>query len=238
MKDRNTPAGEDDTDDAVKAFEALRKAIDKRGAATAAELKTIRQGVEALFDQVESLQARPDYTADLKKLTQGLVAHAEQLKPFAEAPILKMGTESLQRAGEGFVRTAAHTLDQKAQRFDNAAFTLERMIQMVSDRRTQQWRLLVAAGAGVILGAVLLLFLPRLLPFNADSYVAAGIMGKPRWEAGAAVMNAANPEGWGAVTENAKLGQDNTDGLARCRQAAVKSGQTQKCMVRVTPARD
>ena len=238
MAGKNAPEGDDDTDDAIKAFETLRKAIDKRGAATAAELKTIRAGVEALFEQVETLHARPDYTADLKKLVLGLTAQAERIKPFSEAPILKMGTEGLQRAGEGMVRTAVQSLDEKAQLFDNAAYSLEQVLKGVRERRTQNLYLAGVAGAFLVLGAVLTVFLPRLLPFQADSHVAAAIMGKPRWEAGAAIMHDTNPAGWQAVADNAQLGVDNGDVLARCRQTANKSGQTQKCIIRIQPSAD
>ncbi len=236
MADKNAPEGDDDTDDAVKAFETLRKAIDKRGAATAAELKTIRKGVEALFEQVETLQARPDYTADLKKLVLGLTAHAERIKPFSEAPILKMGTEGLQRAGEGMVRTAVQSLDEKARRFDNAAYSLDQVLKGVRGRRTQNLYLAGVAGVFLVLGGVLTVFLPRLLPFQADSHVAAAVMGKSRWEAGAAIMHDTDPAGWQAVSDNAQLGVDNADVLTRCRQLATKIRQAQRCLVKVGPA--
>jgi len=121
------------------------------------------------------------------------------------------------------------------QRFDSAAFTLERITQGLRDQRDQRLRLAIAAGLGLATGVVILLFLPWLLPFDADSHVAAAVMGKSRWDAGSAIMHATNPAGWEAVTESAQLGQDNAEALTRCRQVAAKSGQAQKCMVKVTP---
>ncbi|MGN6421688.1 MAG: DUF6118 family protein [Asticcacaulis sp.] len=47
-------------------------------------------------------------------------------------------------------------------------------------------------------------------------------------------MQAVQPDGWKTVIENAQLGQDNGDTLARCRQAPAKSGQAQKCIVKVS----
>lgn len=70
VDDRAPAGGEDDGDEAAKAFDALRKSIDRRNTATTAELKTIRKGVEALFDQIEALQAKPDFAADLAQLKQ------------------------------------------------------------------------------------------------------------------------------------------------------------------------
>ncbi len=242
MPNKTTPELplDDEADEAVKAFEALRKSIDKRGTATAGELKAIRKGVEALFDQVEALQAKPDYAEDLGRVTKGIVIVAERLKALEATPLLHQGVEHharlLERTGESLVKTAAQSLEQKAQRLEAAAHTFERMVQGAHDRRRQTWYLAGLAGLFFLVGALSLLFLPRLLPFDADSHVAAAVMGKSRWDAGAAIMHAANPTGWEAVTESAQLGQDNAEVLGRCRQAAAKSGQAQKCTLKVTPA--
>ena len=79
-----------------------------------------------------------------------------------------------------------------------------------------------------------MLFLPRLLPFDADSQVAAAVMGKSRWDAGAEIMHADSPDRWTQVTANDQLGRDNAEVLAHCRQVAAKSSQPQKCVVKVT----
>lgn len=230
----------DEADEAVKAFEALRKSIDKRGKATTDELNTIRKGVEALFDQVEALQARPDYAEDLGRMTAVIKAVAERLKALEATPLLHQGLEHharlLERTGESLVKTAVQSLEHKAQRFDSAAVTLERMAQGARERRTQDFWLAGTAAVFLVLGALLMLFLPRILPFDAGSQVAAAVMGKSRWDAGAAIMQAANPDGWKAVTASDQLDRDNAEVLARCRQAAAKFGEAQKCTVKVMPA--
>ena len=239
MADDRAPAGgEDDGDEAAKAFDALRKSIDRRNSATTAELKAIRKGVEALFDQIEALQAKPDFAADLAQLKQIGVVVAKRLEALEATPALKQGINAFERAGTDLVKTSAQAFDQKAQRFDYAASALERITRNVNDRHTCRRYVAIAGGAGVIVGALLLLFLPQLLPFDADSHVAAAVMGKPRWDAGAAIMYATDAAAWRAVTENAQLGADNADSLPRCRQTANKSGQTQKCTVKVMPSRD
>jgi hypothetical protein len=236
MVDDGMPAdGAGDGDDAAKVFEALRKSIDKRGAATAAELKTIRKGVEALFDQVEALQAKPDYAADLGQLKQIGVVVAKRLEALEALPVLKTGVNAFERAGTDLVKTSAQTLDQKAQRFDYASATLERITKNINDRHIYRKYAVVSGCIGVVVGALLLLFLPRLLPFDADSHVAAAIMGKPRWEAGADIMRATDGASWKAVADNAQLGKENTETLSRCRQLADKSGQAQRCLVKVSP---
>lgn len=238
VDDRAPAGGEDDGDEAAKAFEALRKSIDRRNTATTAELKTIRKGVEALFDQIEALLAKPDFAADLAQLKQIGVVVAKRLEALEASPALKQGINAFERAGTDLLKTSAQALDQRAQRFEYAASALERITRNINDRHIYRRYVAFAGGAGVILGALLLLFLPRLLPFDADSHVAAAIMGKSRGEAGAAIMHAADAPAWNAVKANARLGADNADVLATCRQAATKTGQTQRCTVKVMPAHD
>ena len=236
VDDRAPAGGEDDGDEAARAFDALRKSINRRNTATTTELKTIRKGVEALFDQIEALQAKPDFAADLAQLKQLGVVVAKRLEAVETSPALKQGINAFERAGTELVRTSAQAFDQKAQRFDFAASALERITRNINDRDIYRRYMVIAGGAGVIVGALLLLFLPRLLPFDADSHVAAAVMGKPRWDAGAAIMHVTDPAAWKATMVNAKFGVDNADALTRCRQAAVNSGHSQKCAVKVTPA--
>ena len=238
VDDRAPTGGEDEADDAARAFEALRKSIEKRNTATTTELKTIRKGVEALFDQIEALDAKPDFAADLAQLKQIGVVVAKRLEALEASPALKQGINAFERAGTDLVKTSAQAFDQKAQRFDYAASALECIIRNINDRHTYRRYVAIAGGAGVVVGVLLLLFLPRLLPFDADSHVAAAIMGKPRWEAGAAIMQVTDPAAWKAAMANAQFGADNAEDLTRCRQVAVRTGRTQKCAVKVVPTRD
>lgn len=236
VDDRASSGGEDEADDATKAFEALRKSIDRRNSATTAELKTIRKGVEALFDQIEALQAKPDYAADLAQLKQIGVVVAKRLEALEASPALKQGINAFERAGTDLVKTSALTFDQKAQRFDYASSALERITRNINDRHTYRRYVAIAGGVGMIMGALLLLFIPRLLPFDASTHVAAAVMGRSRWDAGAEIMHATDPRSWEAAASNAQLGQDNADVLARCRQLATKTHQIQKCFVTVKPS--
>ena len=238
VDDRAPTGGEDEADEATKAFDALRKSIDRRNTATTAELKTIRKGVEALFDQIEALQAKPDFAADLAQLKQIGAVVAKRLEALEASPALKQGISAFERAGTDLVRTSAQAFDQKAQRFDYAAASLERITRNINDRQTYRRYVAMAGGVGIIVGALLLLFIPRLLPFDADSHVAAAVMGKPRWDAGAAIMRATDPNSWKNISLDAQLGVDNADALTRCRQAAVKTGQTQRCTVKVMRIRE
>lgn len=233
--DDDNEEAESEASDAAIAFEKLRQAIERRGAATVKELRVLRGGVEALFEQVEALNLKPDYSEDMGDLNEGLGAIEERLEALEGLPILKEGLDAFKHAGTELFRTSARELHDKAQRLDNAAFTLERITKNIEDRQTRYQHLAIAAGVGGVIGMLILLFLPRLMPFNADTYVAAAIMGEPRWIAGTHIMGAKNPQGWAAVLENAQLGSDNADVLARCRELVAKTKQVQKCTVKVMP---
>ncbi len=89
----------------------------------------------------------------------------------------------------------------------------------------------VATGVGVVVGAFLLAFVPRFLPFSADSRVAALVMGESVWNAGVSLMTSADPATVRRVAEADRLVIANKDALADCRASAAKAGKEQKCTI-------
>lgn len=238
MVDETRPKGTDSDEAraAANALEALRTVIDKRGAATEGELKLIRKGVEALFDQVEALQAKPDLAQDMAELRQTTLALAERLKTMEAVPTVKGGVQAFERAGADLLRASVKTLEQKAQRFDSAAVTLERITQGVRDGQKRRVHLMAAGGVGLLAGVLLVLFLlPRLLPLEVRTQVAAALVGTSRWEAGAVLMQAEKPDAWAAIVQGEKLREKNSHALGRCRELARKRGTAQKCTITVSP---
>ncbi|ADU13137.1 DUF6118 family protein [Asticcacaulis excentricus] len=237
MVDETRPKGadRDEAEAATKAFDGLRNAVDKRGAATAAELKLIRQGVEALFDQVEVIQAKPDYAQDLAEIKEVCVDIADRLETIEAMPALKGGVQDFERAGSDLLRSSVTALEQKAQRFDSAAVTLQRIASHVQDRQ-EWWRyLFIAGGLGLVAGVLLVLFILGLLPLEVRTNVAAALVGTGRWEAGAVLMQAERPEAWAEIVQGEKLREQNRKALGRCRELARKRGVAQKCNIVVEP---
>lgn len=237
MVDETRPNGtdSDEAEAATKAFDGLRKAIDTRGAATEGELKLIRKGVEALFDQVEALQAKPDYAQDMAELRQTNVALAERLKAMETMPAVKGGVQAFERAGADLLRASVKTLEQKAQRFDSAALTLERITGHVHDRRARWRNLIAASGLGFVAGVLLMMLGPRLLALEVRTQVAAALVGTGRWEAGAVLMQAERPEAWAEIVQGEILRERNSQAIGRCRELARKRVAAQKCNIVVEP---
>ena len=149
-------AAPDDAGDPAAAFEALRRTVEAQGAQLGAEMTVIRRGVEAAFDQFEKYRQPPDYGADLGKIIQYLAQVDERLEAVEQSPILRNGPEhyarALERSGEGLVRTAALELEGKGRDLEREALNLAAYTKSAYDRESQDLRMWVAGGVGLVAG--------------------------------------------------------------------------------------
>lgn len=91
----------------------------------------------------------------------------------------------------------------------------------------------IAGGIGLLAGALLVLLLPRILPFATDTHVAAIVIGQDRWNAGVTMMRTADPEGWRGVVDASQLVRENAEAIGRCAEAARTDGADQQCTITV-----
>ena len=234
-------ASPDDAGDPAAAFEALRRTVEKQGGQIGAEMTVIRRGVEAAFDQFEKYRQPPDYGADLGKIIQYLAQVDERLEAVEQSPILRNGPEhyarALERSGEGLVRTAALELEGKGRDLEREALNLAAYTKSAYDRESQDLRMWVAGGVGLVAGVFLILLLPRILPFAADTHVAAIVLGQDRWNAGVTMMQTADPVGWRGVVDSSQLVRDNAEAIGQCAEAARTAGADQRCAITVKAPR-
>lgn len=227
----------EDAGDPAAAFEALRRTVEAQGGQIGAEMTIIRRGVEAAFDQFEKFQQPPDYGADLGKIIQFLAVVEGRLAAVEQSPILRNGAEhyarSLERSGESLVRTAAQQLEGKGRDLEREAQNLAAYTKSAYDRRSQDLRMWIARGVGLVAGVFLVLLLPRILPFAADTHVAAIVIGQDRWNAGVTMMQSADPGGWRGVVNASQLARDNAEAIGRCAEAARTAGADQRCVITV-----
>ena len=87
----------------------------------------------------------------------------------------------------------------------------------------------------LLVGLLISPLFARLLPFGLDGWVAAFILHTDRWNAGAALMQAQNPEAWRVLMGTGKLSTNNSEALGACRDAAAKTKKEQPCTI-VVPA--
>lgn len=91
----------------------------------------------------------------------------------------------------------------------------------------------IAGGIGLLAGALLVLLLPRILPFAADTHLAAIVMGQDRWNAGITMMRADDPEGWRGVVDSSQLARDNAEAIGQCVETARTASADQRCTITV-----
>lgn len=226
-----------DAGDPAQAFEALRETVENLATDLAREMTTIRRGVETALDQFERQGAPIDYSADLGHLTQGLALIADRLHAVEQSPLLRQSAEHhariFERSGEGLVRDAVQALERQASDLERISTVLASHNAQAFHRKDQDFRMWVAAVTGVIVGAFLLVTLPRFLPFSADAHVAALVMGKNRIEAGSDMISSVDPFTFQKMSWGARFYDAGGEAVARCIQKAEETGKDQKCTITV-----
>jgi len=184
-------AEEEDDGDAARAFEALR-----------AEVAALRRGIDGIARQGQpggGAPAAPDYSPTLGRMTQALQAIAERLEAVERAPAL--ATTPADQAGE--LRRALHLIGQDARSGlahsqAELSATVQDLRGMIGSARTRQDQKEMIWTVGVIgvTGGVLLWFmLTAFLPWGGGTWL-AGLAFGGRWNAGATMLEDADPIAW------------------------------------------
>jgi hypothetical protein len=228
---------DEDAGDPAAAFDALRRTIETQGAQIGAEMTVIRRGLEAAFDQLDKIEPQTDYKPQLAQLVQQLAVVAKHLHGVEQSPILRNGPQHyaavLERSGEALIRTAAQQLERQASDLERAGRNLAAHVAGARQRDRQNWWLVVAFAIGLLAGALVMLFLPRVLPFSAAPRVASVVMGERPWQAGMSLMAFGSPEAWQRVASADQLIEANRDAVAACWEAARTAGADQRCTITV-----
>ena len=230
-------AMDEDAGDPAAAFDALRETVENLTADLKREMTIIRKGVEAAFEEFDRQGPAQDYKPELAQIVQQLAYVGERVHGVEQSPILRQGAEHyaarLERGGEGLVRAAAQQLERQASDLERISSVLASHNKSAFHRKDQDFRMWMAGGIGIIAGAFLLAFLPRFLPFSADSHVASLVMGNDRINAAYAMINSVDPIGvkkmqWGAGFYEASGGE-----ISACLEKARQTAKDQKCNITV-----
>lgn len=209
-------------DAAAEAFEALR-----------AEVTQLRAGVEGLSAAIQG-QASADYAPTLGAIAKSLTAieahPALQIAPESLAYRLREATELATQQGR-------RELGSAVQRVATAGADLERLAAGWRTGREQVRQVAIMTGVGAVVGMVVWVCLSgliaRALPagWSVPEKMAAATLNLDRWDAGARLMQSANPQGWAQVAVGAKLERENRPALEDCWRAATRTGKAQRCIV-------
>ena len=215
--------GAEPQDAAAEAFEALRAEV--------AQLRAVLEGLPT---------TAPDYSPTLAAIAQSLAtmeAHpALRLTPDALASQVRQASEAAQQQGR-------RELANAVQRVDAAGAVMERLAERQRTGREQvrQVAIMTAVGAaaGVIVWVCFSGPIARALPagWSVPERMAAATLRLDRWEAGARLMQTANPLGWARLVQASEIEQANRTALEECRTAAARTGRPQRCSISLTAPR-
>ncbi|WP_234732162.1 DUF6118 family protein [Acidocella facilis] len=219
---------DDQVGDPARAFEDLR-----------AEVSVMRRAVEALPGTLkESLPAAPpDYRSDVGKVAQALAAVVGRLDVIEKHPAIRLTPEqhrqAIAREGNELMRDAAGRLDKATREHAQVAGQLAGIIGTMRGRRDQAFWLIALPLVAVILTLLASPVVLGELPFGWNLSAAATVMKADRWDAGWALLRAADPGDAGDAAAGYNLVQSNQAALVACQQAAAKEGKDHKCTITV-----
>uniref|UniRef100_B0T4G2 Uncharacterized protein n=1 Tax=Caulobacter sp. (strain K31) TaxID=366602 RepID=B0T4G2_CAUSK len=218
-------------DPAAVAFEALRREV--------ALLNVALAGLAA-----ERAPA-PDYSETLGEIAQGVRVAVGRIGKLATSPALAATPAEIARqitaAGDEARRQDRAMLHQAQEALERAAGDLRGWVDTARLASVQNWRLLQAALAGVIIGAVLGPSFPVIVAQAAPEQWAwperraARVLHSDMWPAGERLLAVADPQRWEEMQAARRIVEQNRDVLARCVTAAQKAKSGKRCLISVAP---
>jgi hypothetical protein len=180
-----------EADGAEQAFAALRAEV-------AAQHRVLERMAAALA--APDRQEMPDYSPTLGAIVQELKAVTARLGALEQRPALATTPaaqasalrQELHQAGEDARRGLASSQAQ----LDGAVRELHGLIRSANEWRDQKQWLWTVGGIGVMLGVLLWFLLPLMLPWGAGDWLSALPIGGGPWQAGASLMQRADPAAW------------------------------------------
>jgi hypothetical protein len=203
-----------------------------------AAFDALRAEVAALRASLGDGRTAPDYAPTLGKMAATLAkieAHpALQLTPEAFAYQVRQARDAAQQHG-------SRDLSMAIQRVDAAGAGLERLVERQRTGREQVRQVAIMTAVGAVAGVIVWVGLSgpiaRAMPasWSVPERMAAATLRLDRWEAGARLMQNANPQSWFQLVESSSLERENNAKLTACRSAMLKTGRPQTCLVILNP---
>jgi len=216
-------------DPAAVAFEALRREV--------ALLNVALAGLAA------ERASAPDYSETLGEIAQGVMVAVGRIGKLATSPALTAKPAEIARqitaAGDEVRRQDRAPLHQAHEMLQRAAGDLRGWVDTARLANVQNWRLLQAALAGVIGGAVLGASFPVIVARAAPEQWAwperraARVLHRDMWPAGERLLAVADPQRWQEMQTARRIVEHNRDVLARCVAEAQKAKGGKRCLISV-----
>ena len=204
-------------------------------AGAAEAFAALQDEIAVLGQKIEAMAARPgapelvDYGPSFGEVLGKLAELKTKLVGIADYPSLRLTpdqqTRAIERAKDGAFQEVIRQLREEA-----GAIRREReaLGSHVGNRKRQRLWLAGAALVGLLTYPLVSATLP------GGSYLAAITTGTfDRWQAGAGLMQIANPEGARSIARATRIISANAEVLRGCAEAARKAAREQKCVLTV-----
>jgi hypothetical protein len=216
---------------------AMDEQIELPAEAGAAEaFSALQDEIAALGRKIEEMAIGPDtpepvdYGPSFGEVLGKLAELEKKLVAIAGDPSLSLTPDqharAIERAKDGAFQDVIRQLRDEA-----AAIRREReaLGEVGTHGRNRKRQRLWLAGA-VLVGLLAYPLAAATLP--GGSYLAAIATGKlDRWQAGAGLMQVADPEGARSIARATRIVSANAEALKGCAEAARKAGREQKCTI-------
>ena len=203
-------------DPAAVAFEALRR-----------EVALLNVAVAGLAAERASA---PDYSETLGEIAQGVRVAVGRIGKLATSPALAATpaeiAQQITAAGDEARRQDRAALHQAQETLQRTVGDLRGWVDTARLASAQNWRLLQAALAGVIGGAVLGASFPIIIAQAAPEHWAwperraARELHRNMWSAGERMLSVADPQRWQEIKIAQRVVGQNPKVIARCAEAA------------------
>lgn len=200
-------------------------------AALQGEIAVLGGRIEALAGKLSGPEVA-DYGPSFGEVLGKLAELDARLVGIADSPSLRLTPDqharAIERAKDGAFQEVIRQLRDEAGAIRREREALEALGAHVRNRKRQRFWLAGAVIAGLLAYPLMALALP------GGSYLAALATGTvDRWQAGAGLMQVADPEGARSIARATRIVSANAEALKGCVEAARKVGREQKCTVMV-----
>jgi len=229
---------EANTTDPALAFDKLRYTVDALARDLSSEMTIIRKGVEAAFEEFDRHGVVQDYNIEIAQILKQLAQVAKILQNIERMPALHQNPQTMavliEQRAVSLVRSTFLQLEQQTADLKQLRQTLNSQLSSARQRDRQNRMLTGFSGIGAIVGILLTLFGPQIIPGPFDVVIATIVLKEDGWTAGSRLMQAFSPSGWNSLVRSDELVRANHSLLAACAKTAAKTNKDQKCTINVS----
>jgi len=210
------------------------------------KLAGLTAAVDGFAARQQELHAR-DYGPDLEKIRDSYEKVCGAIDVLAKRPAMTLTPQDVARQVEA-AGAQARADDHRAwigasQTLASTVQELKVMVASAHSAETQRLWIAGAAALALVIGFTFGTVVPTLVAqFAPESWHwpeerAAALLRRTPWDAGVRLMQVADPQKAGALTEAARLSKDNADVLEGCRKRAEQLSGTVKSSIAISNAR-